>query len=279
MQDSSKIFVVLCKIQRKCGAVSLQNIYNKRTCCGPVKSECVLFLSVSRVVCLTISAVVLIFLLGADATCRSPSKCCPHCFCRIGMSLKGIPLDIPPNIRELHLCDNAISFTPAAVLNQLANCTKLELNKNQITTFDTQAFGGMESLENLDLGDNKIDCIPIFEQGTFRNLKSLNLSSNSISNVREGTLDFVQSIRQIGLSNNRLTTLSPDVFVNLIYPLDIGLSSSPGDTNQWECDSLCWLKHNEQLGRIYWFQSHFPRCRGGSDWSSLKCGDPGEAFV
>ncbi len=148
------------------------------------------------------------------------------------------------------------------------------MESNKISTIPSQAFTGMVLLTNLYLGNNPVSSIG---KESFRGLVSLvvlDMHNVTVSSFEEGTFDLLHNIRILHLQNNRLKSISPDLFINLPRPsLTLYLGGSPG-TMLWDCSSLCWLKHEEQQYNIR--VPHYPNCAGEVDWSSLKCGEPGE---
>ncbi len=160
-------------------------------------------------------------------------------------------------LEELNLHGNDISSLAAGVFSHLSQCKKLIMNRNRITSITAGSFTGLEALEELDT------------------------SQNNITSLASGIFDPLHFIRKIYLWGNRLTTLSPDLFINLPRPLVLYLSfyQEGGNSGQWDCSSLCWLKHEEQHGTVTFqesYGSYHPRCADGGDWSSLQCGGAGE---
>ncbi len=172
------------------------------------------------------------------------SQCC----------LTFVPYDIPAAAVNVDLQDNMITFVPDGVFRHLSQCQTLHLNKNQISSIWQQTFTGLQHLENLFLQDNPI------------------------STISDKAFDSFYFIRVIWLSNTELTYVNPNLFVNLPrHPLNFSLSSR---TDNWNCSSLCWLKHEEQHGTVVWGHSGLPpSCALGEDWEFLQCRNPGESLT
>ncbi len=233
---------------------------------------------------LFIFAAVLMYLLPCtDASCLNQPRCrneyssTTRKFYRAGCCLTHVPQDIPAEALEVYLWNNAITALPTGLFSDLNQWEDLRLEYNKISVIEDQAFSGLESLWYLDLKNNKIS---VLKPGMFTGLKNvwqLHVPENQITHVQEGTFDSLVSIGHINLQQNRLTTLSPEVFRNLGRPLQLLLSPSyTEDTNQWDCSSLCWLKHEEQNGTVQWWSNSYPRCASGADWKLLECENPGE---
>ena len=107
------------------------------------------------------------------------------------------------------------------------------------------------------------------------NLQEILLGQNQISHIEEGAFDSLVSLTYLHLYKNRLTTMNPDIFANVPrHPLVLHLSSTPG-TNQWNCSSLCWLKHEELHGTVKWHDGSVPTCADPVNWLLLPCGVQG----
>ncbi len=204
---------------------------------------------------------------------------------------------------ELSLNRNDISWIEFGLFIGLNNLATLRLHENKISVLEPGSFTGLNSLTTLYLHDNKVTVIQSgsfdglkclaqlspnltdiseTKNGTFTGLnivKFLYLHNNEISSVENGAFDPLHSIKYISLFNNKLTTLHPDVFVNIPrYPLQLQLSDQITDTQDWDCSSLCWLKHEEkhQTVKFQVEEKYLPRCANGSAWSSLMCLSQGE---
>ena len=265
---------------------------------------------------------------------------------RTDWNLTEVPSDIPAESLEVYIGRNLITHIPAGVLGNVTECTRLELQLNEIFWIEEGAFDSLQNLEKLFLGGNNIRSVgQVNEWRGLDNLKQLNLEFNQISKLSEGTfvslnslevlylyrnfistieegalripslkeldlsynqittvetvffgmfslqelsLDHNQishieggsfvslySLTELYLHNNSMTSLSPDLFINMPRPLKLILSIPDFEnTNMWNCSSLCWLKHEEQHKTVGDY--FLPICTTGGDWSSLQCGDSGK---
>ncbi len=214
------------------------------------------------------------------------------------------------SLRELSLANNKISSLGAGTFDRLTQCRELLLSSNDITVLTPGLFLHLTQLYRLDLGLNKIiDLTPgsldglqrlrvLYLEGNrltairrhmfagLNFLQQISIGNNKISTIEGGTWDSVQELTQLTLFRNNLTTLSPDLFTNLLryFPLNLAMSSISSISsidNPWDCSSLCWLKHEEQLGTVGFAARPYvsslpPRCTDGTVWETLQCGDPGE---
>ncbi len=252
-----------------------------------------------------------IILVTSDAACTSLSKCINKYnsttkqFYRTYWGLTEVPPDIPTEALQVYLYGNEITYIPVGVFNQLSQCTLLWLSDNKISSIQDSAFNGMVSLRDIRLTNNAISSlksemfvglnnlhslnlgqnqIAEMDEGTFNRLKSLRilyLNNNHLSTIQQRTFHFLFYLNDIDLRGNRLTTMNPDVFSNLPRPLVLGLSQdphTPGNTNQWNCRSLCWLKYEEHHETVTFHKlsDNSPICADNTAWSSLKCGEPGK---
>lgn len=204
------------------------------------------------------------------------------------------------NLLYLNLEGNQISEIQQGTFGDLVKCTNLTLNNNLIFSVHQETFQGLAALKNLGLSNNRLSEL---QQGTFlsvpsltelylddnlirrlntgmflglSHLKTLHLGDNLIHTIDQDTFKHVPTLRQLNLVHNRLTYLSPDIFATLLRPLTLFLTWPHGDSNRWNCDSLCWLKNEELHGTVHWWGRFVPRCAGPVSWDSLQCGDAGE---
>lgn len=241
-------------------------------------------------------------LSGAEAECTDQEQCrneyiqVSRSFLRTNCCLAEVPRDIPGDTVGVWLTGNAITSLPAGVFSHVSDCMYLYLEQNQISSVDQDAFSGIESLSSLYLGFNRISHI---EPGTFpqylqaltldhnilseimselfgglTNLLLLSIFNNPISHIETGAFDDLHSLKTFTLPNARLTTLNPDLFLNLPHPFSLYL----GDDHhaKWNCTSLCWLKHEHQQRTIRMPPGPLPTCADGKNWVALECLAPGE---
>ncbi len=166
-------------------------------------------------------------------------------------NLQVVPNNIPAEALRVYLQDNNIIYLPPGVFSNLSKSHILHLERNKISSIERESFIGLTKLKRLYLGWN-----PIFL-------------------IFESAFDNLHSIKMIGLNNIPLTFLPSNLFLNLPRkPLGLALS---GPANQWECNSLCWLKFEEFHETVVWESvGKFPTCADVEDWSLLQCGHPGK---
>ncbi len=199
--------------------------------------------------------VMFVFLPDADTL---PEENCTNSYHKIlrwfkqnMCSLQVVPINIPAEAMRVYLQDNVISLLPPWIFSNLSECQSLHLERNEISSVEKGSFVGLTDLQNLFL------------------------DWNPIVHISEGSFDSLHSIRMIGLKNILLTSLHPNLFVNLPrHPMNLALS---GPSNNWKCSSLCWLKFEEIHQTVVWDSGDFPTCGDGEDWKFLVCGDPGES--
>ena len=177
------------------------------------------------------------------------------------------------HLASLSLNDNKFLTIDAEAFDGLKITYCLQLMSNKMSSLNRGSFRGLKELHRLHLSGNKLT---ILRQGFFEgldNLAELSLDYNRISVIEPGTFDdlvYNQGV-SIQLYGNKLTTLSPDLFINIPRPTTLWLSRG-----RWNCSSLCWLKHKEELGTLnLQLDFYFPECTGNVHWSALECGDPG----
>ncbi len=185
-------------------------------------------------------------------------------------------------LKQLYLDVNHISHLEEGAFEPLHQLETLYLFRNEISRIQEGALFGLDRLKQLFLSSNQISVIETKSFSGMFSLEMLFLEHNQISYVEEGAFDSLYSLRFLTLVTNNLTTLSPDLFINMPRPLEMPgplvllLSAvDTEDTNQWNCSSLCWLKHEEYFGTVTDFA--LPRCYSTEFvWSALECGDNGK---
>ncbi len=203
---------------------------------------------------------------GVDAACNNRRWCVNEYnsttkrYSVVWWGITEVPNDIPAETLQVHIGGNRITHLAVGVFSHLSQCTLLEVSHNYITMIKEGAFIGLHELQYLYLQGNQIILV---EVGAFDPLQS----------VHKG---------EIHLEGNRLRTLSPHLFTNLSRPitLDLTFHEEKRQTNQWNCVTLCWMKHEEQHGTIVWTDgSSYPMCADGSDWKMFDCQDPGQSLA
>ncbi|XP_042194196.1 leucine-rich repeat transmembrane protein FLRT2 [Callorhinchus milii] len=127
----------------------------------------------------------------------------------------GFPADLK-GVRSIHtvyLYGNKLEEFP---VNLPMNMRELHLQENNIQTISKEALSHLQRLEKLHLDDNSISTVGI-EDGAFReatNLKLLFLSRNHLSSVPVGLPFGLQELR---LDENRISLVSEVVFKDLDF--------------------------------------------------------------
>ncbi len=181
------------------------------------------------------------------------------------------------SLKQLNLEFNLVSKLSERAFETFISLETLNLYGNFISSIEVGALR-IPSLKELELGYNEIATVATITFIGMFSLQELSLDRNQISHIEEGAFDSLYSLTELHLHNNSMTSLSPDLFINMPRPLELILSIPDFvNTNMWNCSSLCWLKHEEQHETIDGY--YLPICTTGGDWSSLQCGDPGESHT
>ena len=113
------------------------------------------------------------------------------------------PTDLPKTTIQLDLSNNGvIGELQAASLSNLQYLQKLDLQGNEISSFEDKAFQFTPHLEVLDLSRNRLG---IIQQNTFRgleNLEKLKLNDNQIQRIEKGSFDHLLNLEKLDLSDN-----------------------------------------------------------------------------
>lgn len=121
-----------------------------------------------------------------------------------GNELDEFPVNLPKNVKELHLQENNIQTVSREALGQLQNLEKLHLDDNSISTVGIEdgAFKEAANLKLLFLSRNHLSSVPV---GLPLGLKELRVDENRISTVSEQALRNLTLLQCLVLDGNLLT--------------------------------------------------------------------------
>ena len=149
-------------------------------------------------------------------------------------------------MKILLLEQNNISLIDAKSFQDLESLEELYLNENKLTSLKTDMFTYLESLKELHLKNCSIKTI---EPESFNNLFKLirlHLGHNFLFDLKRRSFDGLEAIEYIDLADNRLSTLSPDLFLELPRHLEIIVEGNP-----MKCDDdLCWVEGERDAGTM-----------------------------
>lgn len=142
-----------------------------------------------------------------------------------GNQLDEFPLNLPRNVKVLHLQENNIQTISRAALAQLPKLEELHLDDNSISTVGVEegAFREAVNLKLLFLTKNHLSSVPI---GLPADLKELRLDENRIAEMDEGAFQNVTSLQRLMLDGNLLVdeAIAPGTFKNLVNLKELSLS-------------------------------------------------------
>lgn len=142
-----------------------------------------------------------------------------------GNQLDEFPLNLPRNVKILHLQENNIQTISRAALAQLPKLEELHLDDNSISTVGVEegAFREAVNLKLLFLTKNHLSSVPI---GLPADLKELRLDENRIAEIDEGAFQNVTSLQRLLLDGNLLEddAIAPGTFKNLVNLKELSLS-------------------------------------------------------
>ncbi|KAJ8922989.1 hypothetical protein NQ315_001537 [Exocentrus adspersus] len=135
-------------------------------------------------------------------------------FCGVAEVQPGAFQNLPALV-TLGLSDNDIERVQAGVFNRL-NVSVLFLQRNQITTIDSQAFDDMPRLYKIKLNSNKISA---WDQNWFRRTPALTeilFRRNKIEQIpNKAFVNIKGEHLKIYLSKNNISYIAPDAFQGL----------------------------------------------------------------
>lgn len=120
-----------------------------------------------------------------------------------GNELDEFPVNLPKNVRVVHLQENNIQTISRAALAQLLWLEELHLDDNSISTVGVEegAFQEAVSLKMLFLTKNHLSSVPI---GLPETLKELRLDENRIAVIAEDSFKNVTRLERLLLDGNLL---------------------------------------------------------------------------
>uniref|UniRef100_A0A3P8U3X7 Fibronectin leucine rich transmembrane protein 2 n=1 Tax=Amphiprion percula TaxID=161767 RepID=A0A3P8U3X7_AMPPE len=142
-----------------------------------------------------------------------------------GNQLDEFPINLPKNVKVLHLQENNIQTISRAALAQLLWLEELHLDDNSISTVGVEegAFREAVSLKMLFLTKNHLSSVPI---GLPDDLKELRLDENRIAVIAEEAFKNVTHLERLLLDGNLLTDegISPGTFQDLVTLRELSLA-------------------------------------------------------
>ncbi|XP_033991209.1 leucine-rich repeat transmembrane protein FLRT2 [Trematomus bernacchii] len=142
-----------------------------------------------------------------------------------GNQLDEFPINLPKNVRVLHLQENNIQTISRAALAQLLWLEELHLDDNSISTVGVEegAFSEAISLKMLFLTKNHLSSVPF---GLPDDLKELRLDENRIAIIAEEAFRNVTRLQRLLLEGNLLTDegIAPGTFQNLVTLRELSLA-------------------------------------------------------
>ncbi|XP_030628499.1 leucine-rich repeat transmembrane protein FLRT2 [Chanos chanos] len=142
-----------------------------------------------------------------------------------GNQLDEFPLNLPKNVRVLHLQENNIQTISRAALAQLPHLEELHLDDNSISTVGVEegAFREAVSLKLLFLTKNHLSSVPI---GLPADLKELRLDENRIAIIAEEAFQNVTTLQRLLLDGNLLVdeAIAPGTFQDLSNLRELSLA-------------------------------------------------------
>uniref|UniRef100_A0A8D2CTZ6 Glycoprotein Ib platelet subunit alpha n=1 Tax=Sciurus vulgaris TaxID=55149 RepID=A0A8D2CTZ6_SCIVU len=121
-------------------------------------------------------------------------------------NLTALPADLPADTAILHLGENHLVTFSTASLVPFTRLTQLYLNKNQLTSVQTD--GTLPLLETLDISHNKLKSLPSLGQA-LPALTTLDVSFNQLASLSPGALNGLSQLHELYLQHNKLKTLPP----------------------------------------------------------------------
>ena len=115
------------------------------------------------------------------------------------------PTNLPTSTIQLDLSNNGLAGNLfAESLSQIPYLQKLDLQGNDISFIENNAFMLTPHLEVLDMSRNRLKSIQSRTFSGLKKLEKLRLSDNQIQTVEEGSFDDLTKLEKLELSDNTL---------------------------------------------------------------------------
>ena len=115
------------------------------------------------------------------------------------------PTNLPATTIQLDLANNGIAGKlDTAPLSKLRYLQKLDLQGNDISSIEKEAFVSTPHLEVLDLSRNRLRSIERKVFNGLEKLEKLRLNDNQIQTIEEGSFDDLKALEKLELSDNSL---------------------------------------------------------------------------
>lgn len=145
------------------------------------------------------------------------------------------------SLRVLNLSKNKIRFLSPQSFVGLHNLINLDLSENEISEIEGSPFKYLKSLNRLDLFDNCVDlandvinqgnvCLDKITVNTFKGLTQLlelNLSHSQIIEIEPGSFADTKMLQTLYLSENGISEINAEVFSGLNNLLYLALDDNP----------------------------------------------------
>ncbi len=127
--------------------------------------------------------------------------------------LKNIPKIF--TVQMLDLQNNQLTTIESNAFAGITNLKVLDLANNQLSTIESNAFAGLTSLEDLDLTNNQLSTIESNAFAGLTNLENLNLNNNQLITVESNAFAGLTSLEGLYLQNSQLTTIESNAFAGI----------------------------------------------------------------
>ena len=160
-------------------------------------------------------------------------------------NLDDVIHEIPQTATEINLNRNRLTTIQTDAFRSYPVCVRMFLYTNSISQIAPHAFRGMDSLEELYLSENSISSL---DPATFEGLgalKTLYLDNNMLSELSPEPFKNITTLESLRFNRNRLSTMKAGTFDDLVNLKDLWLHGNM--INTIEDQSFKSLKKLEYL--------------------------------
>lgn len=132
------------------------------------------------------------------------------------------------SLKVLDLNQNRLTSVGNGTFSPFLQLSSLNLAKNRIMDLRNVSFTGLSSVRSLDLHSNKLLQLRGAEMNLLLlvNLTEINLADNRLRYVDSYAFSGLRKLQKLYLEGNQLTTLSPNVFHNLVSLTELDVSDN-----------------------------------------------------
>jgi len=155
---------------------------------------------------------------------------------------------------SLSLRGMALSWINTSLIDQLAELEYLDLQGNELSSFDYSSYTEKPFLHTLNLSGNLIEVLPNGLGDTFPALRVINLHDNRLKRFQMRNLLPVVELTRLTLSSNQLVEFDLEMIADFSYLKEVDVSDNSIESFDYEL-------YNPRLSRLLLQNNHLSAFR------------------